>query len=48
MKADSAMDMTWLQKAIEAMHGGLADKLSKDNVTVYRVKNIIRIDIKEG
>ena len=40
------MDMTWLQKAIETIQNGIADKLSKDNITVYRVKNIIRIDIK--
>ena len=42
------MDMIWLQKAIETIQNGIADKLSKDNITVYRVKNIIRIDIKEN
>lgn len=41
------MDTAWLEKAIETIHSGIADKLCKDNVTVYRVKNIIRIDIKE-
>lgn len=41
------MDMKWLQKAIETIKEGIADKLTKDNITVYRVKNIIRIDIKE-
>ena len=41
------MDMIWLEKAIETIRAGIADKLSKDNVTVYRVKNIIRIDVKE-
>lgn len=41
------MDMNWLQKAIEAIKEGVADKLTKGNITVYRVKNIIRIDIKE-
>lgn len=41
------MDMNWLQKAIETIKNGIADKLTKDNITVYRVKNIIRIDIKE-
>lgn len=41
------MDMKWLQKAIDTIRSGIADKLSKDNITVYRVKNIIRIDIKE-
>ena len=42
------MDVIWLQKAIETIQNGIADKLSKDNITVYRVKNIIRIDIKEN
>ena len=42
------MDVIWLQKAIETIQNGVADKLSKDNITVYRVKNIIRIDIKEN
>ena len=41
------MDTVWVQKAIETIKSGIADKLSKDNVTIYRVKNIIRIDIKE-
>ena len=40
------MDVEWLKKAIETIRNGIADKLSKDNITVYRVKNIIRIDIK--
>ena len=40
------MDLMWLEKAIETIKSGIADKLSKDNITVYRVKNIIRIDIK--
>lgn len=41
------MDIIWLQKAIQTIRDGIADKLTKNNVTVYRVKNIIRIDIKE-
>lgn len=41
------MDVAWLEKALETIHNGICDKLTKDNVTVYRVKNIIRIDIKE-
>lgn len=41
------MDMEWLSSAIATVKLGIADKLVKDNVTVYRVKNIIRIDIKE-
>lgn len=42
------MDMNWLEKAIETIRYGICDKLSKDDITIYRVKNIIRIDIKEG
>ena len=41
-------DATWLLKAIETIHSGIADKLQKDNVIVYKVKNIIRIDVKES
>ena len=40
--------MVWLKKAIDTVRAGIADRLTKDNITVYRVKNIIRIDIKEG
>lgn len=41
------IDMKWLQKAINTVKSGIANRLSKDNVTIYRVGNIIRIDIKE-
>lgn len=41
------MDVTWLQKAINAIKQGLADKLTKDNITVYKAGKIIRIDIKD-
>lgn len=41
------MDAEWIIKAVDLIKSGVVDKLSKDNVTVYRVKNIIRIDIKE-
>lgn len=41
------MDLKWLETAIETIKFGIADKLEKGNITVYRVKNIIRIDIKE-
>ena len=43
----SKIDMDWLSKAIETIQNKIADKLTKDNVTIYRVKNIIRVDIKE-
>lgn len=41
------MDLQWLENAIKVIKDKVADKLSKDNVTVYRVKDIIRIDIKD-
>lgn len=41
------MDMKWLEAAIELIGDKVCDKLSKDNITIYRVKNVIRIDIKE-
>ena len=41
------MDIEWLEKALETIRSGICDRLTKGNVTVYRVKNIIRIDIKE-
>lgn len=40
------MDTEWLAKAIDTIKAGIADKLEKDNVKVYRVGEIIRIDIK--
>ena len=40
------MDMEWLSEALYVIRQGIADKLSKDNITVYRVKDIIRVDIK--
>lgn len=41
------MDVKWMNSAVDAIKNGIADKLTKDNITVYRVKNIIRIDVKE-
>lgn len=37
----------WIVKAIETIKNDVADKLEKDNIKVYRVGNIIRIDVKE-
>ena len=42
------MNTEWILKAVETIKSGIADKLTKDNITIYRVKNIIRIDIKES
>lgn len=41
------IDTEWLTKAIETVKSRVADKLSKDNITIYRVRDVIRIDIKE-
>lgn len=41
------IDTIWLKEAVSFILKGGADRLTKENVTVYRVKNIIRIDIKE-
>lgn len=41
------IDTEWLKVAINTIKQGIANKLEKDNITIYRVKNIIRIDIKE-
>ena len=40
------IDVIWINAAIQAIQSGIADKLTKGNITIYRVKNIIRIDIK--
>ena len=39
--------MKWMEQAIQTIQNGIADKLTKDNITIYRVKDIIRIDIKK-
>ena len=36
----------WIAQAVEVIKSGIADKLEKDNIKVYKVVNIIRIDIK--
>lgn len=41
------IDTNWLTEAVDIISKGVADRLTKGNITVYRVANIIRIDIKE-
>lgn len=41
------IDTNWLEEAVALISKGMADRLTKGNITVYRVKNIIRVDIKE-
>lgn len=38
----------WITKAVKAIKDGLAQKLEKDGVIVYKCGKIIRIDIKES
>lgn len=41
------IDTNWLTEAVDIISKGMADRLTKGNITIYRVKNIIRVDIKE-
>ena len=38
----------WIIQAIEVIKTGIANRLEKDNVIIYRCGKIIRIDIKEN
>lgn len=40
------IDTEWLKQALTVITNGTAEKLCKDNVTVYRCGCIIRVDIK--
>lgn len=42
------MNLTWINEAIELIKKGLTNKLESPdrNIVVYRVKNVIRVDIK--
>lgn len=40
------MNATWIVEAVETIKNGIADKVVKDDVTVYKVGSIIRVDIK--
>lgn len=41
------IDAEWIIKAIEIIKSGIADRLDKENVIVYRCGKIIRIDVKD-
>ena len=41
------IDVTKFTDALEIVEKHIADKVIKENVTIYRVGNIIRVDIKE-
>ena len=40
------MDYRWLVLAVDTIKQGIADKLEKDNIVVYKAGTIIRVDIK--
>lgn len=42
------MDLTWVNEAVELIKKSLTNKIESPdrNIVVYRVKNVIRIDIK--
>lgn len=42
------VNSVWLHKAISLVMDGSVDKAVKDNITIYRVKDIVRIDIKDA
>ena len=42
------IDIIWIKKAVHLVANGEAEKMTKDNITVYAVKNIVRVDIKKS
>ena len=42
------MDLTWINEAVELIKKGLTNRIESPdrNIIVYRVKNVIRVDIK--
>lgn len=40
------LDTQWIAQAVEIINQGIADKLEKGNVIVYKCGKIIRIDVK--
>ena len=41
------LDAEWIVKAVELIREGVASRLEKGGVVVYKCGTIIRIDIKE-
>lgn len=39
------MNADWILKAVDVIKSGIANKLVKDNISVYKVGDNIRIDI---
>lgn len=45
---NNMIDSKWLVEAIKLIQSGMIDRCEKNGIIVYRVKNIIRIDIKDN
>ena len=45
MKGERQVNADWILKAIDVIKSGIANKLVKDNISVYKVGDNIRIDI---
>lgn len=41
------LDAGWIVKAVELVREGVASRVEKNGVVVYRCGTIIRVDIKE-
>ena len=39
-------DLVWLSKAVDLIKEGMANRLEKDNIVVYKAGTVIRVDIK--
>lgn len=41
------IDGAVIAELVQIVHDGMANRITKDNITVYKVADMIRIDIKE-
>lgn len=41
------IDGVVIAELVQIVHDGMANRITKDNITVYKVADMIRIDIKE-
>ncbi len=41
------IDSAVIAELVQIVHDGMANRITKDNITVYKVADMIRIDIKE-
>lgn len=43
---ENKIDPVWIAEAVRIIAGGIAERLTRGDVTVYRCGTIIRVDIK--